>query len=259
MPVTTRAIKLDNEGIIMRYFTKQWYIDSLISDMCFQLRKTEKAGEYSDKFFEKLYAVEEKAYLRFSKRSSKLGHLPFDEKAVRAEFASNYKDNLEFVKANLPNDILSDVKDIRVLALGSATHEIAMRITRFCGKKNRLCESAERKYNDASEEADEKLGGFVTKTLFELVGAPISLLSGCGDGNATLTTSHEKAGTAIKVSFENAQIVECDESIIGTTVLKYEILTRDSGGYEFSVLSIGEGLDLYTATLVCDSIGAEEI
>ena len=85
------------------------------------------------------------------------------------------------------------------------------------------------------------------------------MLSGCGDGNAALTTSHEKTGTAIKVSFENAQIIECDEGIIGKTVIKFEILTRDSGGYEFSVLSIGEGLDLYTATLVCDSIGAEEI
>lgn len=242
----------------MRYFTKQWYIDSLISEMCFQLRKTEKAGEYSDKFFEKLYAVEEKAYLRFQKRSSKASHLSFNEKTARAEFESNYKDNLEFVKANLPEDILSDVKDIRVLALGSATHEIAMRITRFCGKKNRLCESAERKYNDESEEADEKLGGLVTKTLFELVGAPISLFSGCGDGNATLTTSHERTGTAIKISFKNAQIVECDEGIMGTTVLKYEILTCD-GGYEFSVLSIGEGLDLYTATVISDTIDVEKI
>ncbi len=242
----------------MRYFTKEWYIDSLIAEMCFQLRKTEKASVYSDRFFEKLYAIEQKAYIKFQKRYSKISRTAFDERTAIAEFEANFKDNLEFVKSNLPNDILADIADIRVLALGSATTDNAMKITRFCGKKNRLCESVERKYNDASEEADEKLGG-ATKLLFELTGAPVASLESDNEHNITLTTSHEATGTAIKLTFTNAFITECDEEIVGKSILKYELLTREGGKYEFSILTLGEKLRLYVATIESDSIEVIEI
>ena len=62
----------------MRYFTKEWYNDTVIAEMCFAFRKTQKADVYSDKFFEKLYVIEKKAYLKHSKRAAKFEKRKFD-------------------------------------------------------------------------------------------------------------------------------------------------------------------------------------
>ena len=76
----------------MRYFTKQWYNEGLVAEMCFQLRKTEKAGELSERFFEKLYEIEKRAYLKHSKRVSKFEKRRFDPVAAAEEFDSNQSD-----------------------------------------------------------------------------------------------------------------------------------------------------------------------
>ena len=237
----------------MRYFTKEWYNDSLIADMCFQLRKNEIASVYSEKFFEKLYAVEERAYEKYAKRNAKATKQGFDKEAVAREFANNYKENLEFVKANLPEDILANVKDVRVLALGTATNDIAMQITRFCGKKNRLCEAAEREYNNASEEADEKVGGAVANRLLTLIGSEIISIENNGE-NATLIFNPAESSETRSITLENATLVGTDGSLGGATIAKYELLTAKDGGFEFAILALGKDNSLLTVSYKADSL-----
>ncbi len=235
----------------MRYFTKEWYNDTMVADMCFQLRKTERASVLSDTFFEKLYAVEERAYLKFAKRAAKSSHAYFDKDATRKEFADNYRENLEFVKKNLPEDILCDVKDIRVLALGSATHDIAMRITRFCGKKNRQCESIERSYENDSEAADEALGSHAN-ALLSLNGSQISSLSHCENGDILLSYSSNGESTA-SLRLKNTELTEGAENIEGMAVVRHEVLLSEKG-FEFSLLLLSDDSSLHTVAYIASEI-----
>ncbi len=241
----------------MRFFTKEWYNDTLIADMCFQLRKNESASVFSERFFERLYAVEERAYIKYYKRNAKATRTNFSKDDAAREFASNYKENLEFVKANLPEDILADVKDIRVLALGTATHDIAMRITRFCGKKNRLCENAERNYNNASEEADERVGGAVVRRLLSLIGAQIISLDAADDGDVSLTFASVETGKSEKLILKDAVLTESDGDVSGSVIVKYELLTTEDEGFEFSLLLLSDSSSLLTVTYKAASIETE--
>jgi len=227
----------------MRYFTKEWYNDTLIADMCFQLRKNESAAVFSERFFEKLYAVEERAYAKYVKRNAKAAKQSFDKEAAAREFAENYKENLEFVKANLPSEILECVKDLRILALGTATNDVAMQITRFCGKKNRLCEAILREYNNASEQADERIGGAVAKCLLSLTGAEIVSLEQNGE-NATFIFNPAESAEVKALILENAALTESDGSLSGAAVVKYELLTAEEGGFEFSILALNNDSSL---------------
>ena len=220
----------------------------MIADMCFQLRKNESAATFSEKFFERLYTVEERAYAKYCKRQSRAAKTGFDKNASRLEFAKNYEDNLAFVRANLPEDILADVKDIRVLALGTATNDIAMRITRFCGKKNRLCEATERSYNNASEEADEKIGGAAASRLISLTGARIAALEKSGD-NATLIFYPAQSAETKRLILKDAIVTDDkDGGLNEASVIKYELLVADEGGFEFSILALGKDSELLTAS-----------
>lgn len=237
----------------MRYFTKEWYNDTLIADMCFQLRKNEGASVYSEKFFEKLYALEERAYQKYAKRNAKASKQSFDKNAVAQEFANNYKENLEFVKANLPAGILDVVKDVRVLALGTATNDIAMQITRFCGKKNRLCEAKEREYNNASEEADEKISPAVANCLLALTGGEIATIENRGE-DAIFVFHPAQSLETKSLTLKNATLIESDNNLAGADVIKYELLLSDKGGFEFSVLALSKDSSLLTATYTSNSI-----
>ena len=243
----------------MRYFTKEWYTDSLVAEMCFQLRKTDKAGAFSEKYFEKLYALEKKMYIKHLKRAAKFERRRFDTEAASAEFDANFEENLAFVKANIPSDILDEVKDVRVLALGSATYEIAGKITRFCGQANRKCEAVKRKYDEATDEVVDKLGGVMPPLLSELTGAPVASAGGDGAHNVVITTSHEYTGTAVRVTLENASLTEYDPLAIGAMITNYELLSVEDGKFEFSLLTISDDSSLHVITCVGDLFKIEEI
>ncbi len=238
----------------MKYFTKEWYNDLLISEMCFQLRKTENASVFSEPFFKRLYFLEERAYLRFSKRALRASSIPFDKEAVRTEFASNYETNLKFVKENLPEEILQNVKDIRVLALGSATHDIAMQITRYCGKKNRLCEAIEKKYNDASEESDEKIDRDVLNTLVNINNSELSSVKEDENGNVSFFFIPQNSQEEKGVTLVNAKKLEDDRTSENMTIVKHEMLLNEEGKADFSLLLYSSSGTLHTVSYEASEI-----
>ena len=182
----------------------------------------------------------------------------FDPVESGAEFDKNYEENLAFVKANLPEEILCDIKDLRVLALGSVTYGMAARITRFCGQINNRCEATRRKYEEATDDVVDRMGGCIPPLFRELEGAPISSVV-CDDGYAIVTTSHEYTGTAVKVTLTNPTLMELEDGIEGAMIHKYELLPYGESGIEFSLLAIKEDSSLLTLAFAADSIEIEEI
>lgn len=244
----------------MKYFTKEWYNNTVVAEMCFQLRKSGKAAVFSEKYFEKLYSVEKKAYLRFAKRLAKVERRKFDEAEASLAFDTNYKDNLEFVGKNLPREIIDDVADIRILALGTVTYDMADRIVRFCGQVNRKCESIDRNYTDSLEDIAEKLGWETVNRLDMLFNAPVSSVED-KDGTLTLRTSHVNTGVACKVTLCKAKIETMDENVLGSTVLRHELveLSDSDKKYCFSLLCSDENGKLGEMSIASDTVDIEEV
>lgn len=156
----------------MRYFTLDWYHDSLVSQMCFSLRKSPKASTLNEKFFESLYKSEKNWYVRFCKRAARFSKVPFSKEAAEAEFDKNYKDNLEFINT-LPSEITLKIADMRVFALGTVNYEMADEITRYCGQINRKCEAVANEYEATLNSLKKKLGDIKVDDLYLLKNAEI--------------------------------------------------------------------------------------
>ncbi len=248
------------KGTIMKFFTPEWQNDLVVSELCFQIRKTQKAAIFSDKFFEKLYSVEKKAYLRHCKRAAKFEGRKYAEAEASAQFQATYKENLEYAEDNIPEEILSQVADIRVFALGSVTYDIANQLTRYCGKLNRKCKKVEDDYDAELEKVAEITGWYTVNFLNYLIGAPIALV--CEDnGDVVITTSHEYTGTAVKIVLHNARITQKDAEVVGSAVLKHELTRSQSedGQFDFSILCSSPSASLCTLSASGSSIEVFEI
>ena len=215
----------------MKFFTEEWYHNTLISQMCFSIRKSGRASTLSDKFFEKLYKSEMAFYAKHLKRAAKFSRTSFDKAAAEAEFEQNYKDNLEFVKT-LPNEILDNIADIRVFALGTVSYEMANVLTRYCGKLNRICQEVQEKYDDSLEEIAEIIGW-----------TPINMLNMISDEEITCV---EHVNSVLEISTANSVIKLTDatasDKLKNATVIAFE-LGRDSDSSKFYLGLLCESSD----------------
>ena len=196
----------------MKFFTEEWYHNTLIAQMCFTIRKSGRASVLSDKFFEKLYKSEMAFYAKHLKRAAKFNRTSFDKMAAEAEFEQNYKDNLEFVNT-LPNEILDNIADIRVFALGTVSYEVADVLTRYCGKLNRICQSIQEKYEDSLEEIAEIIGW-----------TPINMLNMISDEKITCV---EQSNGVLEISTDSCVVkladAAADKKLENATVIAFEL------------------------------------
>ncbi len=237
----------------MKFFTTEWYNDTIVSEMYSQLRKTQNAAQFSEKFYNKLFEIEKKAFLRYSKRIAKFERAPFNAAVAEAQFIANYNENLAFIKANVPEDILADVKDIRVLALGSAEYEIAARITRFCGQTERKCRAADQNYEDELQNVANVTGWEVINSLDLLIGSPIESVIEDG-GYVTITTSKELVGVSYKVTLEGAIARNLPENTVGSIINQHELALNDDSSLSFGLLCLDDDSSPLTVEFAAKSV-----
>ena len=245
----------------MRYFTKEWYNNTIVSEMCFQMRKDRKAATFSEKFFESLYESQKSWYVKHLKRASKHTKTVFDQSAAEAEFVANYKENLAFVKSSLPEEILVKVADVRVLALGIAEYDVLTEITRFCGRVNRQCEQVRQNYEEITEALAEKLGWYPINSLNMLANAPIAFAER-SEECFSLKTSPEVTEIACNLTLKAPfHVVSGDEKeLVGAMILHFELLPLSAGELplEFSLLCAKENGDLVEFTVQMNDFEIED-
>ena len=220
----------------MKYVTKEWYADTILADMCFQMSSSSKAGKLNEKYYLSLYNSQKKWFIRSEKIIAKQAKKKFDLAEAEAAFEASHKENLEYVKANIPGDILADVADIRVLALGSATHDVYDRIVKYCGQVNRRCESVTEQYNSEVEKLAEKIGWTKINMLNKLSNSAIELAQLDESGNFAFATSKEYTGVPCRVDLFDAKILVSDEGLVDAAVAHFEILQGDGENLVFSAL-----------------------
>ena len=233
----------------MKFFTEEWYHNTLISQMCFSIRKSGRASVLSDKFFEKLYKSEMVFYAKHLKRAAKFNRTSFDMAAVEREFEQNYKDNLEFVKT-LPEEILENIADIRVFALGTVSYEVANTLTRYCGKLNRACEATQEEYDDSLEEIAKTVGW-----------TPINMLNMIADEEITCV---EQINGTLEISTEKCVVkltdATADEKLQGSTVVAFELGHDDNlSNLYLGLLCEGSNGTLFDETVTFSTIEVAEL
>lgn len=220
----------------MKYFTKEWFDDTILAGMCFQVKKSDKAEAFSEKYYLSLYKSQKKWFIKNEKYIAKHNKVKFDTVAAEAAFEANNQENLDYIKANLPAEILESVADIRVLALGSASPSVTDAITRFCGGVNRRCEKVAEEYNSEVEKLADRLGWDKINMLDHLFNSAIELCQADENGNFVFATSAEYTGVPCRVDLMGAKVIQCDEGLVGSAVANFEILPSESGALVFSAL-----------------------
>jgi hypothetical protein len=220
----------------MKYFTKEWFADTILAEMCFQVRKSAKAAVFSEKYCDSLRKEQKKWFIKNEKFIAKHNKVKFDLAAAEAAFEANCIENLDYVKANLPVEILSRVADIRVLALGSAEPQIVDEITRFCGRVNARCEAVSEAYNTEIEKLAESIGWEKINLMERLLGSKIELCEAYDGKNFAFATDKEYTGVPCRVDLIDANVITCDDGLVGSAVANVEILPSESGAFVFSVL-----------------------
>ena len=231
----------------MKYFTQEWYHNTLISQMCFSLRKSNRAAVLSDKFFEKLYKSEKAWYVKHLKRAAKFNRIPFDKVAAEIEFDDNYTDNLEFVKT-LPDEIITKIPDIRVFALGTVSYEMADELTRYCGKLNRECEAVQTEYENSLEVLAGEIGWTSINMLNALPDAEIIAVT--DDNTAVVIETSER-----KIILDGATP---SQQLSGARIIAFEVL-KESEKYCLGLLCEDAQGKLFDETLCFSKITVEEI
>lgn len=212
----------------MKFYTTEWYNNNVTSQMYTQFRKTQNAAQFSEKFFEKLYKLEKKSFVRYYKRAAKLERRAFDSEAIEKQFDLSYEENLAFVKANLPAEILDKVADVRVLALGSVEYDVAAEIERYCGKLNRLCSYAENEYDEQLDKTAQIVGWDTVHALDNLVDTAIESIK-AADNDVVISLWSEEIGAAVTVVLRDAKLPEGAEVAHGAVVCRHELLAENEG------------------------------
>ena len=243
----------------MKYFTKDWYNDTVLAEMCFQIKSSHKAEKFNEKYFHSLYEAQKSWFVKNEKRVSKYTGTEFDKATAEAKFEADFNENLEYIKTKLPPDIIAGVADVRLLAIGVASYDVLQAIVRFCGQINRKCENVKSNYEQENEKLAESIGWYKVNTLNLITNALIISAEQVGD-DFVITTSAEYTGVAGKVTLTGAKIANVGEGFVGTSPLFIELLpTENEGELELNLLCRTEaGKSVEFSATACD-IETEEI
>jgi len=241
----------------MKYFTPAWYNDTVVSEIYTQLRKTQNAAEFSEKFYEKLRKIEQRAFLRYSKRIARFNREKLDVDAVLKQFDANYEENLAFIKVNLPEDILTKVKDIRVLALGSAEYDVAAQIERFCGEVSRRCRAIESSYDEQLQEVANVVGRTTVNLLDALVGSSVASIK-TEDDCITIVASPENADVSYTVDLTGGAVLSTRDNVMGALIVQHE-LTIDGDKLAFGLLCLDESSNAFSVEFSAQSVSIKNI
>lgn len=236
----------------MKYFTKEYY--DLIDKGCLQMdfAPSPSAKKKSENYFRHLYAEKQKNFLDLRRELAAADGDVFDEASATERFAQYHKERMELYSHALPEEILAQVADLRVLALGVCTGKVKQQISKFSKEKmaeadaieKRFDDYVERRYRHFPEELLENFGFFdETVTGLTMEGDTLTL---------TLDHSHT-ADDIYAVVWKKAKIITQEPGIVGSTWISEEIY-KVPEGYEFHIV-----LEIPEKEMVYLTIQAESV
>ncbi len=230
----------------MKYFDIEYVKTKNLSEFCFTLTKSSAAARFSEEYYGSLYRKCLKEYQNETKRICRFLKKPYDKELSASEFTLSNTENLEYVKQNLPKDILDSVADVRVLALGAASPEVFDKITSFCGKLYRKCRETENLYESELEKVKNKFGAEKTDTLLKyLFATPKDAYT---EGNSLIITVDSDNTSDVlnkRIILDSpADIMGID--YVGQTVCQVELLPEENDSMHLNCLFYQPKDGIYT-------------
>lgn len=169
---------------------------------------------------------------------------PYDEEASTNDFLEMHQDEIEELKENLPKEILDEVADIRVLALGVATEKVKDLVDKYSQECEMKFEKPFNEYNKHWYSIADKVPAHIKENYnFH----DCAILKMTKDGNNIVFELDNSGGfTNInKITYKDAVILE--NNFVGGCYWIYDEMYLCDKGYEFHIAVDGEnGYDYIT-------------
>lgn len=185
------------------------------------------ASKYDIEKFNKMIFMRRDAH-----RKSHNSRYPYDEMRETDNYKKIFESYLNLAK-RLPEEILKDVADIRVLALRRATKEIIERVKVYCEECRKRRDKTYNDYYEYYREASKSFDPDIVNNI-GFYECPVTDMQ---QDKETLTLSIDNlcGSTVNQIVFKEYKIIKLDGSLINCFLSYYEIYKIDNG-YEIHML-----------------------
>jgi len=226
----------------MKYMTKEWYKTMQnTSDYLIIRHVGEKYNKVSEEIFKELYTKEKQI-------KDKIFH--FGEPKMYKDFNDYFNSSLNRIR-KLPDTILNEVSDVRLLALGYATQKNYDRIKEYCINNSKIVEKTVDDYAKyIKKEFKNKIPNFEKESFHDS-----QITNFIHKGNDYIfELDNEGSFTEINnIIFKNAEIIKQEFSIKDARWLYNEIY-KIGDKYEIHLLLWASNDELIDFILTCDDI-----
>lgn len=177
----------------------------------------------------------------------------YDEEKLTKQFEENHLDAIDYLKNNLPKEILEEVADIRVLALDKSSKNIKKKIEKYCNENEKIANKTMKSYEKYFETIQDKLPQKILED-YEFHDCEIISIDKVKD-DIVFTLDNSGGFTDIsKIIYRNGEILE--NNLEENSYWVYDEIYILDDGYEFHIgISSGEEYDYIT--LRCSDVDFE--
>lgn len=218
----------------MKFLTKEW--SQQMSKKGFLLSSPQvnpQAAAFSEPFYQTLYQEAQQKHLDLMRKVAALRRKPFQAEREAEQFRQTHQRRVEELRQFLPQEILDQVADVRVLALDVSTQEVKEAAARWCRENRRQAEQVFQTCMDWRKQVRSQVGAqlqdrfsFHDSTVVKVERAPDRLTLFLEDGGYSPVS---------RVDFLSPRILEEDEEVEGAVWL-YEEIHPSQGGNEYHAM-----------------------
>ena len=233
----------------MKYFTKEWYKTCQNSGWHLNMSVSKNAEEFNEEYYKDLYTRRRRAFVKEEKEVAEVLGEEFSKAKAEVEFMNRHEDMVKCMEENIPQNILAEVADTRVLALDIATKEVRQKLKAWCeGNMKEMHRVTDLYWKQICPELKDAVGEEIQKN-FNFHDAVIKSMEMKTDSLA-FRMEHSDVK---KVIFKNYKILEQDGYLLGATWLYQEVYAVE-GGNEYHGLLWKDGGKLAYLTIQAEDI-----
>lgn len=219
----------------MKYLTKEYY--DLVEKSCLQLEvvPSPSAKRKSENYFRHLYGEKLKNWLDVHHQIAEKKGQPFDGDAAAAEFEEWFQQQQKRYTELLPEEIVSQAADLRVLALGTCTGKVKQLINKFSKENMARADEIEKKFDDYKERRYRHIPEEIVENFGFLYARVTDLIKDGGDLRMKIDNT-SPVDAICEIWWKNASILEEEADVVGSSWVDNELYQVPGGGYEFHML-----------------------
>lgn len=220
----------------MKYFTKEWYAMCQNSSWHLNMSVSKNAEEFSEEYYKDLYTRRRRAFVKEQKEVAEVLGEEFSKGKAEAAFLQQHEATVKRMEDSIPQEILAEVADTRVLALDIATKEVRQKLKAWCEQNTKTADEMIQAYDGLAME--ENLHDAIIRTM-EMKADELTFKLDCTDVK--------------KLTFKNYKIEKQGGYILGAAWLNQEVYEAE-GGREYHILMLKKDGKLAEMTVFAEKI-----